>query len=148
MINAAPPYVSTAITYPDGAVAEARAECAVLDLCATITLPDGDVMRIYNKGAGRCEPFVLHLVRTHGDAVLLDSELVTATTESPPRYSTPTPLPPATASPKSRPRFEIGPHQGCPQFKNTYFTFDEGRIRMGVFLATDGALFVQFSPPK
>lgn len=147
MIDAQPAYVSTAITYPDGAVAEARAECAVLDLCATITLPDGDVMRIYNKGAGRCEPFILHLVRTHGDAVLLESELVTATTESSPEYSH-TPQSQATSSPKSRPRFESGPHQGCPQFKNTYFTLDEGRIRMGVFLAKDGALFVQFSPPK
>ncbi len=149
LIAAAPPaYVSTAVTYPDGAVAEARGECAVLDLCAKITLPDGDVMRIYNKGAGRCEPFVLRLVRTHGDAVLLESELVTATTESSPAYFTPTPQPRPAASSKSRPQFEIGPHQGCPQFKNTYFTFDEGRIRMGVFLAKDGALFVQFSPPR
>ena len=144
-----PAYVSTAVTYPDGAVAEARSECAVLDLCATITLPDKDVLRIYNKGAGRCQPFVLHLVRTHGDAVLLDSELVTATTKSALQYSqADVPQPQPTASATSRSRFALNPQHSCAQFQNTYFTFDGGRIRMGVFLAKDGALFVQFSPPK
>jgi hypothetical protein len=69
--DAPPAYSSTAITYPDSAVAEARPECAVLDLCATITLPDKDVLRIYNKGAGRCEPFVLHLVGTRALALFL-----------------------------------------------------------------------------
>ena len=144
-----PPIVSTAITYPDGAIADARAECGVLDLCATITLPDQDVMRIYNKGAGRCEPFVLHLVRTHGDAVMLDSELVTATTQSASAYDqseTPQPQPMPTAT--SRPRYEIVHRNSCPRFTNTYFTFDGGQIRMGVFLAKDGALFAQFSSPK
>lgn len=152
LADAPPAYVSTAITYSDGAIAEARAECGTLDLCATITLPDQDVLRIYNKGAGRCQPFVLRLVRTHGDAVLLDSELVTATTESAPAYWTPSPQPQSTTMPpKNRarrlPSGLPGSHSGCPQFKNTYFTFDEGRIRMGVFLAKDGALFVKFSPP-
>lgn len=145
--DAPPAYVATSVTYPDGAVAEARAECGVLDLCATITLPGNDVIRIYNKGAGRCEPFVLHLVRTHGGVVVLDSELVTATTKSSPAYTS-TPQPAPTAAVTSRPRFAIDPHHGCAQFKNTYYTFDEGRIRMGVFLAKDGSLFVQFSPPK
>lgn len=144
--DAPPAYVSTAITYPDGAVAEARPECGVLDLCATITLPDQDVVRIYNKGAGRCEPYVLHLVRTHGDAVLLDSELVTATTQSAAAYTqTNTPQPHPSPRSTTRPRFAIQPQHECAQFKNTYFTFDAGRIRMGVFLAKDGALFVQFT---
>ena len=141
-----PAYAATSVTYPDGAIAEARPECAVLDLCATITLPDQDVMRIYNKGAGRCEPYVLHLVRTHGDAVLLDSELVTATTKSLATYTeqNATPAPVATKGP----RFEIKDNSPCPRFANSYFNFDAGRIRMGVFQAKDGALFVQFSPPK
>jgi hypothetical protein len=143
-----PAYVSTAVTYPDGAVAEARAECAVLDLCATITLPDQDVMRIYNKGAGRCEPFVLHLVRTHGDAVLMETELVTATTQTGPAYeqaNAPRPIPSPTAT--STARHNILHTPTCAQFTNTYFTFDGGQIRMGVFLAKDGALFVKFLPP-
>jgi hypothetical protein len=147
--DAPPAYTSTAVTYPDGAVAEARPECSVLDLCATITLPDKDVLRIYNKGSGRCQPFVLHLVRTHGDAVLLDSELVTATTESAPSYTQPnTPQPQPSPSAASKRRLTLPSQHACAQFKNTYFTFDEGRIRMGVFLAKDGSLFVQFSPPK
>lgn len=134
--DAPPAYVSTTVTYADGAVAEARAECGVLDLCATITLPDGDTIRIYNKGAGRCEPFALRLVRSHGDAVIIDSELVTATTR--------------TVSPSSQPSELAAPAplSSCAQFKNTYFTFDGGRIRMGVFLAKDGSLFMQFAPPK
>lgn len=146
LADAPPAYVSTAVTYPDGAVAEARPECGVLDLCATITLPDQDVLRIYNKGAARCKPFVLHLVRTHGDAVLFESDLVTATTQSASLYVQPTPSPSATPAPRKPPPFV--PHSECPQFTNTYFTFDGGRIRMGVFLAKDGALFVQFTPPK
>lgn len=148
--DAPPPYTSTSVTYPDGAVAEARPECAVLDLCATITLPDKDVLRIYNKGADRCQPYSLHLVRTHGDAVLLDSELVTATTASEPSYTRPNAPQPPQPSPNatSKPRSAFPPQNGCAQFKNTYFTFDEGRIRMGVFLAKDGSLFVQFAPPK
>jgi hypothetical protein len=147
--DAPPAYVSTAITYPDGAVAEARVECGALDLCATITLPDQDVLRIYNKGAGRCQPFVLHLVRTHGDAVLLESDLVTATTQSAQSYSQPnSPSPRPSSAPAKKPNFPIDPHNGCAQFTNTYFTFDSGRIRMGVFLAQDGDLFVKFTPPK
>ncbi len=141
-LGVATPYASTSVTYPDGSVAEARPECSALDLCATITLPDQEVMRIYNKGAGHCEPYVLRLVRTHGYAVVLDSELVTATTQTLPNYvgeTAPTPTPAAS------PRFEIKDKRQCPRFSNTYFNFDDGRIRMGVFQAKDGALFVQFS---
>lgn len=143
-LSVATSYASTSVTYPDGAVAEARPECSVLDLCATITLPDQDVMRMYNKGAGHCEPYVLHLVRTHGDAVVLDSELVTATTQTLPSYIGETDATPAPASSR---RFEITDKRPCPRFSNTYFNFDSGRIRMGVFQAKDGALFVQFSRP-
>jgi hypothetical protein len=148
LADAPPPaYVSTAVKYPDGAVAEARPECGVLDLCATITLPDQEVLRIYNKGSGRCGPFVLHVVRMHDNAVVLDSDLVTATTKTAAAYSqTDAPQPASTAT--SAPRFELNPHQACAEFKNTYFTFDGGQIRMGVFLAKDGSLFMQFYPPK
>jgi hypothetical protein len=143
-----PPYASTAITYADGAVAEARTECAVLDLCATIRLPDQDVLQIYNMGAGRCQPFILHLVRTRGAAVVMESNLVTATTTSPSSY-TESPQPNASTPPAKRQHGPIPPPgQHCARFANTYYSFDAGRIRMGVFLARDGALFVQFAPPK
>jgi hypothetical protein len=103
-------------------------------------------MRIYNKGASKCEPFRLHLVRTHGDAVVLDSELTTSTTQFAPSYNA-TPQPETTPSPASHGPGDILNPNKCAKFKNTYFTFDEGRIRMGVFLAKNGSLFVQFSPP-
>ena len=143
-----PAYTSTSYRYADGAVAEARPECAVLDLCATITLPDRDVLRIYNMGAGPCQPFMLHLVRTRGDSALMESNLVTATTSSPSAY-TQTPQPDASSPPPKRhgpPPMLPGQH--CARFANTYFAFDAGRIRMGVFLAKDGALFMQFAPPR
>jgi hypothetical protein len=60
----------------------------------------------------------LELVTLHGDAVVLRSEVQTAT----------------------RP----GRTRGCPQFDNTYLSLDSGKIRMGVFLAKDGSLFVEF----
>lgn len=104
-------------------------------------------MRIYNKGAGRCEPFVLHLVRTHGQAVVLDSELVTATTTASSAYSqseTPEPAPAPSAT--RAPRFEVKTHARCARFKNTYFTFDAGGSAWAFFLAKDGSLLMQFSP--
>jgi len=140
-------YTSTSVTYSDGAVAEAQSECAVLDLCATITLPDKDVMRIYNKGASKCEPFRLHLVRTHGDAVVLDSELTTTTSEFAQSYSA-TPEPQPHGKPTAMPHNDPLHPERCAKFKNTYFRFDQGRVVMGVFLAKNGSLFVQFSAPK
>lgn len=106
------------VSYTDGAVAQARSECGVGDLCAAITLPDGDTMRIYNRGAARCGPFTLELITLFGEAVVLRSQVLTA----------------------QRP----GNDRSCPRFANTYLTLDSGEIRMGVFLARDGALFVQF----
>jgi hypothetical protein len=118
--DAAPTTLPPPVSYTDGAVAQARPECGVGDLCATIALPDEDDVRVYNRGASKCGPFTLELVTLHGDAVVLRSEVVTAT----------------------RP----GRNRTCPRFENTYFTLDAGEVRMGVFLAQDGSLFVQFLP--
>jgi hypothetical protein len=116
--DAGPTTVPQPVSYSDGAVAYARPQCATGDLCATITLPDGDDIRVYNRGAARCRPFKLELVTLHGEAVMLRSEVVTAT----------------------RP----GKSRTCPQFANTYVMLDSGEIRMGIFLAKDGTLFVEF----
>lgn len=118
--GAAPTTLPPPVTYTDGAIAQARPECGIGDLCGTIALPDGDELRVYNRGAQKCSPFTLELVTLHGDAVVLRSQMVTAT----------------------RP----GRTRACPQFANTYATLDSGQIRMGVFLAGDGSLFVQFLP--
>jgi hypothetical protein len=112
--------VPPAVTYPDGAVAQASPECGSSDLCATITLPNQDTMRIYNKGSKRCGPFTLHLTTLHGDAVVLGSDVQTAT--------------------------QPGRTHNCPHFANTYLTLNSGKIRMGVFLAQSGNLFIEFLP--
>jgi hypothetical protein len=118
--DAAPTTLPSPITYTDGAVAQANPECGVGDLCGTIALPDGDNVRIYNRGAKKCGAYTLELVTLHGDAVVLRSEVVTST----------------------RP----GRNRTCPQFANTYVTLDSGEIRMGIFLARDGSLLVEFLP--
>jgi hypothetical protein len=108
------------VTYTDGATALARPECGVGDLCATITLPDQDRVLVYNRGATKCGPFTLRLLTLHGDTVVLTSDVLTATRRE--------------------------PNTNCMRFANTYVTLDSGEIRMGVFLAKDGALFVRFLP--
>lgn len=110
---------SERVTFPDGAVAIAERECGVTDLCATILFPNGDDVRIYNSGAGHCEPYSLRVVREHADAVISESELGT----------------------------EQGGPRRCKHFKNSAYTFDNGSIRMSVSVAKDGALFVQFTNP-
>ena len=118
--DAGPTTLPPPVNYTDGAVAQARPECGVGDLCATITLPDEDDVRVYNRGARKCGPFTLELVTLHAGAVVLTSEVLTATARE--------------------------KHRGCAQFENTYVMLDSGEIRMGVFLAKDGSLFVEFFP--
>jgi hypothetical protein len=118
--NAAPTALPPPVSYADGAIAQARPECGTGDLCAAITLPDGDDLRVYNRGTKRCGPFTLELVTLHDGAVVLSSEVVTAT--------------------------RSGRNPRCAQFENTYVTLDSSEIRMGVFLAKDGSLFVEFLP--
>lgn len=119
-VDAEPTALPPPVNYSDGAVAQARPECGVGDLCGNIKLPDGDEVRVYNRGATRCGPFTLELVTLHGDAVVLRSKVLTAT----------------------RP----GMSRTCPQFANTFVPLDSGVIRMGVFLAKDGSLFLEFLP--
>jgi hypothetical protein len=106
------------VTYADGATALARPECGVGELCATVTLPDRDTVLVYNRGATKCGPYALRLLTMHGDTVIFTSDVLTAT------------------------RREA--NTNCSRFANTYLSLDSGEIRMGVFLAKDGALFVQF----
>lgn len=119
-VDAEPTALPPPVSYSDGAVARARPECGVGDLCGNINLPDEDEVRVYNRGATRCGPFTLELVTLHGGAVVLRSKVLTAT----------------------RP----GRSRTCPQFENTFVRLDSGVIRMGIFLAKDGSLFLEFLP--
>ena len=75
-------------------------------------------MLVYNRGATKCGPFTLRLLTLHGDIVVFTSDVLMAT-----RRET---------------------NGNCKRVTNTYLSLDSGEIRMGVFLAKDGALFVQF----
>lgn len=131
------------LTYADGVIADAASECGAGDVCATLTFPGGDVLRVYNEGAAKCQAFVLHVVRSHGDTVLLSYDLSTDQRHSRFTYA----------------NSQVDPYSGnvttyahsrdkCGRFRNSYYMFDNGRIRMGVFLAKDGALFAQFDQPS
>jgi len=89
--------------------------------CPTLVLHgDIDLIRPHAQGEALAGETGGELVTLHGDAVVLSSEVVTST----------------------RP----GRNRTCPQFANTYVTLDSGEIRMGIFLARDGSLLVEFLP--
>lgn len=119
-VDAASTALPAPVTYTDGSVAQARPECDAGDLCGSVMLANGDEIRIYNRGAKKCRPFTLELVTLHGSAVVLRSEVETAT----------------------RP----GKRRDCPEFANTNLALNARQIRVAVFLARDGALFVEFLP--
>jgi len=107
------------VAYTDGSVAMARPECGVGDLCATIAMADGDEVRVYNRGGARCAPFALELITLASGVVVLRSTTFTTV--------------------------RTVWNSACPRFQTTYVTLDSGQIRMGVFLARDGSLFVRFT---
>ncbi len=113
------------VTFSDGAVGNAPAECGTGDLCAALTLPGGDRIQVYNSGAGDCQPFTLEIVRMHGDSELFHSQTQTADKHVTQTHHTRT--------------------IDCYVFENTFLTFDGGRARLGLFLSSDGALFAQWS---
>ncbi len=120
--TAAPPDIQ----FSDGAVGSAAAECGTGDLCASLTLPGGDTIDVYNSGAGECQAFTLEIVRMHAGSELFHSQMQTAD------------------------RHVTVEHKGksidCYQFENTFLTFDGGHARLGLFLSSDGSLFGEWSP--
>lgn len=115
------------VTFPDGATGTVTAECGVADLCASLKLPGGDSIEVYNEGgAGYCQPYMLSIIRLRGTTVLLKSE-----TES--------------ASKKVKEGMQ---KFTCAQFLSTYLTFDAGIAKLGLFLSKDGTLFGEWSISK
>lgn len=113
--------------FPDGSVGSAPAECGLGDLCASLKLPNGDVISVYNGGATNCKPYEIDVVRTHGDTVLFQSK----------RYSD-----------DSGTDFLGSGNASCRNFKNTFLTFDSGQARLGLFLSHDGSLLGDWSGGK
>ena len=126
------------VRFADGSTAQAQAECGIGDLCGSITFANGDVMSIYNVGVERCAPFQLHVIRKSGDTVVMDNILTTAQRGGGTTYS----------SNDSGGYTTVNSHKHCARFKNSSFTFDQGLIKMSVFLAKDGDVFVQFTNGK
>ncbi len=67
----------------DGSVATAVKDCGSGDLCGSLTLANGDTLKVYSEGASAreidsaCQPYTLRIVRMHGDAVLLSYDAQT-----------------------------------------------------------------------
>ncbi len=115
---------SRSVTYSNGDVATAAEECRPGDVCATIKLASGDVIKVLTGDSGRCNPYVMTFMRYHG------SDLAAV-------WSTPT----------DRNADHAGGAFGSPQcggFRNTHMSVDNGVIDMGIFQKKDGLVFVLF----
>ena len=73
-----PPALTAAATsadsvqFSDGAVGTAYPHCGDTDLCAVVSYPGGDTLRIYSEGAARGQPYILHFVRLLGNTLLYE----------------------------------------------------------------------------
>jgi hypothetical protein len=106
--------------FKDGAIGTAARECGLGDLCATLTLPNSDRIEIYNGGGAKCKPYTLNVMRMHGSEKLFDYKLET----------------------NREPDSNLGIYGfRCGLFKDTFFTFDNGFAKLGIFAAKDGAIF-------
>jgi hypothetical protein len=119
--SAGPGPSPAAVTFANGALGTAEERCGAGDLCASLKLPNGDAISVYNGGAVRCKPYTLKIVRMHGDTKLFDYDAQTDTQHG---------------------FFTAG---NCSDtFANTYLTIGNGGARLGIFQNTDGSLFARW----
>ena len=59
----------------DGTVATPTEQCAVSDLCISVREANGDVLSFYNKGAEKCDPYVVHAIRMQGRTKLFEYDI-------------------------------------------------------------------------
>jgi hypothetical protein len=105
------------MTFTDGTVARSFGHCGDMDLCATITYPNGDVLSIYSEGAAMSQPYTLHCVRVHGDHTLYEFSRITD-----------------------------GGLRGNFGRRTSRLTLDCGHVYMDVDMNPDGTISVLFSP--
>jgi len=67
-------YPST-LTLKDGTVAVPAQECGVGEVCATVTMPNNDVITFYSEGSQKNQTYKIHAVRMHGNVVLVSFEV-------------------------------------------------------------------------
>ena len=63
------------LTLIDGTVATPTEQCSVSDLCVTVKEANGDVLSFYNKGAQKCDPYKVHVIRMKGDTKLFEYDI-------------------------------------------------------------------------
>lgn len=107
------------MTFSDGSKASSFDHCGDSDLCAEVDFPNGDHLAIYSEGAARCQPYVLHFVRTNGPTTIYEYSRVINHT------------PPSGLA--------------CGRSLDTQMVMDHGLIHMTVTENTDGTLSVVFS---
>lgn len=116
------------VRYANGDVGRAMDRCAPGQLCAMITLANGDNIKVLSGGSGTCNPYIMTFMRYHKKQI--DSV-----------WSTPTD------------RYPDNPNSirsSCGGFRNTRMKILDGPIDMGIFQNRDGSLFVKFfggNPP-
>jgi hypothetical protein len=110
------------VYYANGDAATASAECNPGEVCATISQPSGDQIKVLVGQSGHCNAYVVTFMH-------VTNNQVTA----------------VWASSTDRNPDAQGMMGGakCGGFRNTHMTL-EGSIDMGVFLNTDGKVFVLF----
>jgi hypothetical protein len=111
------------VKYANGDVAKATEKCGPGDTCATITLANGDELRVLTGGSGACNPYVMTFMRYRAKAL----EAV---------WSTPTDRFPDAQGAFGGTR--------CGAFRNTHMMIDGGVIDMGIFNNKDGTVFIKF----
>jgi hypothetical protein len=122
IVASAAPKADQSITFSDGSKATTYDHCGDSDLCADVDFPNGDHVAIYSEGAARCQPYVLHFVRTHGATTIYEYSRVINHT------------PPSGIA--------------CGRSLDTQMVMDHGLIHMTVDENTDGTLSVVFSLTK
>jgi len=110
------------ISFSDGAKAYAYGHCGDSDLCAAVDFPSGDHLAIYSEGAARCQPYLLHFVRTNSTTTVYEySRAINHTPVS---------------------------NMSCGRSLDTQMVMDHGLIHMTVNENTDGTLSIVFSLTK
>ncbi len=110
------------ITFSDGSKAYAFDHCGDSDLCASVDFPNSDHLAIYSEGAARCQPYVLHFVRTNGTTTIYEySRVINHTPVS---------------------------NMACGRSLDTQMVMDRGLIHLTVSENTDGTLSIVFSLTK
>lgn len=112
------------VHFSDGSIAVTYYHCGDTDLCSRITEANGSVLSIYSEGAAKCQPYLLHFVKTNS-AGRTQFEFTRAINHS-----------------------VQGRWGGCGESLATEMVLDRGYIHLLVTENTDGTLDLTYSVAK